>query len=176
MKRAGPALVMSLAALAATGCYQALGAGYAHRFAERGGHAFEGSYLFGLGEAFGDDTPLAFAKATVMGGEWGVRGADVIGVMAQEDLDGATFFLRPGVAFLVIGAEFREPAASDRIWAGIGAEVDVGFLIEAGDSVGIEIGARAGGDLSYTGVGSGGFVGAFLSFAWVWEGPDWVTR
>jgi len=157
-----------------SGCYHALGAGYTHRFAEHGGHAFEGSFLLGMGEVLGDDTPVGFGKITVMGGDWGVRAADTLGVMAQEDLGGAAFFVRPGLAILVIGAELHDEL-NDRVWLGIGAELDAGFLIEAGDA-GIEIGVRAGGDLSYTGVGSGGFVGAFLSFAWVWGGPDWVTR
>ncbi len=166
------ALLASSSGLA--GCYQTFGAAYVQRFAESGGSSFQGHYLVAFGEVIGDDEPAAFGKAEVAAGPWGVRGADVLGVMAQEDLGDASLFLRPGLALFVIGAEARE--RGDDIWFGIGAELEVGLLVPIGDEHAFEIGVHSGADLSYTGTGTGGFVGAFIGFGWASDGPDLVTR
>jgi hypothetical protein len=164
---------LALVAMLASACYQALGGGYTGRLADRGGDSVELSYLMGFGEILGSDEPTMTAKITVMGGGWGVRVADVFGVMAQENLDGASFFLRPGLALFVLGVEARD-ARDDEVWVGIGAELDVGFLFELGDELGLELGARTGYDLSYTGTGSGGFIGVFAAFAWTFSGRSLI--
>ena len=156
------------------GCYQTLGAAYVHRFADSGGSSFQGHYLIAFGEVIGDDEPTVFGKAEVAGGPWGLRGADVFGVMALQDLGDASFFLRPGLALFVIGAETRE--RDEELWFGIGAELEVGFLVPFGEDAAFEIGVHSGADLSYTGTGTGGFVGAFIGFGWASDGPDIVTR
>lgn len=161
---------------ATTGCYQALSVGYDHRFADHGGHGFEASWTLAGGEVIGDDEPIGFGRASVAAGSWGVRMGDAFGVMVQEDLGGdASFFIRPALAFLVIGGESR--SKEDLVpWVGIGGELDAGFLVPLGDANALEIGVRGGADLGYVGLGTGGFVSAFIAFGWTTDGPDLYTR
>lgn len=161
--------------LVAPGCYQSFGAGYVHRFADRGGHGFEGSWMLAGGEVIGDDEPAGYGRVSVATGPWGLRLGSALGVMVQEEMGDASFFLRPGLALLVIGAESRD--AEELVpWVGIGAELDVGFLVPLGDATALEIGARAGGDVGYGGVGTGTFAGAFIAIGFAQDGWDLVSH
>ncbi len=154
-----------LSALGLGGCYQSIGAGYVHRFAEHGGDGAEGYWQFTLGEDLHEDVIPGFLKTTVAGGKWGVRGAAVAGVAPSVDMsDGWSFFGRPGLAYLVVGHE--TPRGKDGTWVGVGLETDLGWRARVGESNAIEFGLRGGADLSYTGNGSGAFAGAFLGFGW----------
>ena len=168
--------VVAVASLGSGGCYQVLHVGYHERFAERGGRSFEAGYVAGLGP-LEDDEPFPIVKAEVAAGAWGVRGAGAIGAMFMADVSDATrFFVRPLLACLVIGAEERTDGRED-LWFGVGAEADLGVAFEAfDDDTFIELGLRGGGDLSYTGNGSGGFVGIFLGWAWGVDGGDLLSH
>lgn len=156
------------------GCYQAITAGYHHRFAEEGGPGFEGRYRLAIGEVIDNgDEPAATLEVAIAGGSWGMRAADIIGVMVPGEVaDDVLAFFRPGLSFVVLGAE----AGDDDVWIGIGAEAEVGFVFTIGDDMMIELGTRGGGDLSYTGEGSGAFFGAFLGIGWQSDGPDFYTH
>jgi hypothetical protein len=153
-----------LASVLLGGCYQSIGAGYVHRFAEHGGDGAEGYSQITLGEDVHDDVVPAYLKTTVAGGKWGVRGAGVAGVAPSFPIDDDwSFFGRPGLALLVIGYEAQ---GRDGTWVGVGLETDIGWRARVGDTNAIEFGLRGGADLSYTGDGSGAFAGAFLGFGW----------
>ena len=55
-----------LSALGLGGCYQSIGAGYVHRFAEHGGDGAEGYWQFTLGEDLHEDVIPGFLKTTVL--------------------------------------------------------------------------------------------------------------
>ena len=154
-----------LSFLALGGCYTSLGGGYVHRFAEHGGHGAEGHMLFTVGDGVHEDFVPMYAKVTVAGGSWGVRGAAVAGIAPSVEVgDDVWFFGRPGLAYVVIGHE--SPRGEDGTWVGIGLETDLGLRFRIGDRHALEVGVRGGGDISYTGDGSGAFVGAFVGVGW----------
>jgi len=170
------ALGVVSASLVASGCDQVIHVGYNERFAERGGRSFEGGYLAGLGP-LEDDEPFPVTKVEVAAGSWGVRGAADLGAMFRADVaDATSFFFRPLLACLVVGAE-EEADGHEDVWFGVGAEADLGVAFEAfDDDTFIELGLRGGGDLSYVGNGSGGFAGIFIGWAWGADGGDLLSR
>ncbi|MBL8787259.1 MAG: hypothetical protein JNJ59_20305 [Deltaproteobacteria bacterium] len=168
--------VCGLAGFGGLGCYQSVTLGYANQLSQSPGHGFEAQYNIAVGETGHDDWVAGLLKVSMAGGAWGLRGADGIGVMGVLPAGGVDVFFRPALDVFVIGVEEGKAGREDKTWVGIGAELEAGILAR-GDDVGVELGVRVGGDLSYTGQGGGGFCGVFVGLSWesTWD-LDFVTR
>jgi len=166
----------AIAGLGGAGCYQSVTLGYVNSLSDSPGHGFEAQYNIAVGETGGEDWVAGLLKISMAGGPWGLRGADGLGVMAVLPAGGLQVFARPALDVFVIGSEKRAGLDELKTWIGIGAELEAGILA-MGDDVGFELGVRAGGDLSYTGHGGGGFCGVFLGLSWEsrWD-LDFVTH
>lgn len=145
-----------------SGCYQSLGGGYISRSSGvPKGHAGEFHYVVAVGAINDLELAAPMAKVAFTTGDWGFRFADTLGAMvATEGM--SRVFWRPGLS-LVFGEERKHRDEDSRFFFGLGAEMDAGLLIEAGEELFVELGATVGGDLGLTGRGTAAFAGVFVS-------------
>lgn len=171
-------LFLVLALALTTGCYQTIGGGYANKFAgdpidRTGSHGGRIHYVLASDDAIKAEGGGAsiHGKIDLQIGEYGVRASDAFGVMWTQALSShVRGFVRPSLDLVVLGVE--EPPAGQKAgdpFVGIGADVEGGVLFDAGGPL-IEVGLQLGGDVGYTGQGTGAYLALFVGFGWL---TDW---